>query len=359
MGDSENGWAANFCRHSDEGHEDSIARIQVDDEWRRWIAENLLVGETIERIIEAMELRGFSSEEIACELKAAEDSPYLKGSALLCNRIKKREWLLAVYRRNHRLHPESGDIDRRHRLTRSEFLCDYYSTNRPVIITGMIDNWPALRNWSLDYFARTLGERQVEVPVPPTTDANSNGAGGYEPYVGRISFGDFVEKMRAGGENDDFDLTAHFGSANRKALAPLWDEIGPIPEYLAADRPGGILKMAPRRITPFQHDLASSLVAQILGRTRLKIVPSWDIPFMYNNFHWFSRIDGRLVPAQTRPPLDEPQIHDVILDRGELLFLPIGWLQHVEAIEVSVTVSFTNFIFDNDFASSYTTYGAV
>ena len=94
-------------------------------------------------------------------------------------------------------------------------------------------------------------------------------------------------------------MTAHFGSANRKALSPLWDEIGQIPEYLTSDRPGGILKMATRgTITPFHHDLANSLVAQVLGRTRVKIVPSWDIPFMYNNFHWFSRIDGRLVPTQ-------------------------------------------------------------
>jgi Cupin-like domain len=353
--DSENRWASAGGRHSDERHDDSIVPIQADDEWRRWIAENLLVGESIERIIEAMELRGFSSEEIALELKAAQDSPYLQGAALLCNRIKKREWLLAVYRRNHRIHPGAGGIERRHRLRRSEFLCDFYSTNRPVIITGMIDDWPAMRNWSLDYFVRTLGERQVEVRMPPNEGTNRN-----EQYVGKISFGDFVEKMRAGGENDDFELTAHFGSANRKALSPLWNEIGQIPEYLATDRPGGILNMAPRgTITPFRHDLANRLLVQVVGRTRLLIVPSWDIPFMYNNFHWFSRIDGRLVPTQPLPPLDEPQIHEVILDRGELLFLPIGWLQYVEAIEVSVTVSLTNFVFDNDFSSSYGTYGPV
>ena len=109
--DSESPWAGGGSRHSDEGHEDSIVQLEADDEWRRWLAENLLVGEPVERIIEAMELRGFSSEEIARELKAAADSPYLQGSALLCNRIKKREWLLAVYRRNHRLHPGSGEIE--------------------------------------------------------------------------------------------------------------------------------------------------------------------------------------------------------------------------------------------------------
>jgi hypothetical protein len=338
---------------------DSIPQPRADDAWRRWIAENLIVGVAPALLLAAMTSDGFSSEEAANELKAAEDSPYVKGSELLRNRLNERDWLLAVYREHNRLDPESGEIAHRHRLTRVQLLRDYYSTNRPVIITGMIDDWPAMRNWSLDYFARTLGERQVEVRMPRTGGVNID-ASGYEHYVGTISFGDFVEKMRAGDEIDDFDLTVHFGSANRKALSPLWDEIGQIPEYLATDRPGGMLKMAHRgTITPFQHDLANSLLAQVLGRTRLKIVPSWDIPFMYNHFHCFSRIDGRLVPSQTRPPFDEPQIHEVILERGELLFLPIGWLLHVEAIEISVTVSFTNFLFDNDYSSFYSTYGPV
>jgi hypothetical protein len=48
-----------------------------------------------------------------------------------------------------------------------------------------------------------------------------------------------------------------------------------------------------------------------------------------------------------------------VLNPGEILFLPIGCLHFVQGVDISVTVSFTNFIFDNDFASCYTTYGPV
>ena len=42
------------------------------------------------------------------------------------------------------------------------------------------------------------------------------------------------------------------------------------------------------------------------------------------------------------------------------MFLPIGCLHFVEAIEISVTMSFTNFHFDdNDFASFYERHRSV
>ncbi len=83
-------------------------------------------------------------------------SPYFRGSELLRNRLKKRDWLLSLYRKLHRLHPRAGEIERRSKLCREEFLVEYYSRNRPVIITGMMDDWPAMRKWNLDYFARKL-----------------------------------------------------------------------------------------------------------------------------------------------------------------------------------------------------------
>jgi hypothetical protein len=52
--------------------------------------------------------------------------------------------------------------------------------------------------------------------------------------------------------------------------------------------------------------------------------------------------------------LGQPQIVECYLEPGEILFLPIGCLHFVQALEISVTMSFTNFHFDdNDFTSFY------
>ncbi len=339
-------------------HGGSFAQVRANDDWRRWIFENLMIGQPAASILGTMQSAGFSTEEAAHEIKTAQDSPYVRGSELLRNRLKKRDWLLAVYRKNNRLLPQSGAIERKHRLSRPDFLRDHYAANRPVIITGMMDDWPAMRKWNLDFFARSFGEREVEVQMGRTAGANYEIE--REKYISKIRFGDFVEKVRAAGETNDFYLTANNHSSNRKALAELWNDIVQIPEYLASDRPGGFFWMGPRgTITPFHHDLTNNFMAQVIGRKRVKIAPSWDIPFMRNNIHCYSQIDGQAVSPAARPPRDKPQIYELILNPGEVLFLPIGSLHYVQGIDVSVTVSFTNFVFDNDYSSFYTTYGPV
>jgi ribosomal protein L16 Arg81 hydroxylase len=288
----------------------------------------------------------------------AQESPYLRGSELLMSRLRKREWILSVYRKLNRLHPETSEIERRHRLSREAFLREYYTANRPVIITGMMDDWPAMRKWSLDYFAENFGEREVEVQM--NRNAGDQGAQyetNRERFVGKIKFGEFIEKARTVGETNDFYLTANNNSSNRSILPELWDDIGRLPEYLKSDQPSGFFWMGPAgTVTPFHHDLTNNFMAQVMGRKLLRIAPSWDLPLMRNYHHVFSQVDGRITPASPRPPFESPQILECVLHPGEILFLPIGCLHYVQGLDITVTISFTNFVFDNDFSSFYSCY---
>jgi hypothetical protein len=352
------GASANAFSTATASFAEPVIQKRVDDEWRRWIAENLMVGQPPASIFESMKGAGISAAEAGSEIQAALDSPYIKGSALLLNRLKKRDWLLAVYRKLGRLNPATAEIERRHRLSRGEFLAEYYAANRPVIITGMMDDWPALSKWNLDYFASQFGDREVEVQMGRT--AGENYEVEREKFARKVRFGDFVGMIRSAGETNDFYLTANNNSSNRSVLTELWDDVVQIPEYLDPNRPGGFFWMGPKgTVTPFHHDLTNNFMAQVIGRKRVKIAPACDMPLMRNHLHCFSEIDGRVAAPAARPHVDEPQIYDVILNSGEVLFLPIGCLHYVHGIEISVTMSFTNFIFDNDFASFYSTYGPV
>ncbi len=331
----------------------------IDDEWRRWIAENLMLDMTFESILDSMVAAGLDRQESAREIKMASESPYVKGADHLRNRLKKREWLLATYRKINRLNPESDIVPRRHKLSRGQFLDEYYSTNRPVIITGMMEDWPALRSWNLDFFAERFGDREIEVQFG--RNAGENYEIEREKYLKTIRFSEFIEMIRTSGKTNDFYLTANNNSQNKKILAELWNDIVQVPEYLNGNDPlGGFFWMGPAgTVTPFHHDLTNNFMAQVIGRKKVKIAPSWDMPLMRNDFHVFSRIDGRVAPAQPQPGPDEPQILECILEPGEILFLPIGCLHYVEGMEISVTISFTNFLFNNDFSSFYSTYHQV
>lgn len=335
------------------------ATLRVDDEWRRWIAENLMLDAAPQTLIVVMTARGIAPEEAAREVDSALNSPYLRGSERVRNRLKKREWQLAVYRKINRLHPRSGEVERRHKLPRAEFLEDYYSTNRPVIITGMMDDWPALRKWTLDYFSAAFGDREVEVQMG--RKAEDNYELHREKYLSRMKFADYVEKVRTAGVTNEFYLTANNNSHNKSVMPELWDDIVQIPEYLdGQNQPGGFFWFGPAgTITPFHHDLTNNFMAQAVGRKRVKLAPSWDLPLMRNDYHVYSNIDGVTTPPSPHPRLDEAQVVECILEPGEILFLPIGCVHFVEGLDITVTVSFTNFVFDNDFASFYTTYQGV
>jgi hypothetical protein len=332
---------------------------RIDGEWRRWIAENLMLEMSQESILQALVANGFSSTEASHEIGLALQSPYFRAADRLRNRLRKRNWLLATYRKLSRLDPASGEIARRHRLARSEFLQGYYCINRPVIITGMMDDWPALRKWNLDYFGEKFGDREVDVQVvreaggdaaelERANDARSNR---------RMRFSDFIERVRTAGGTNDFTMTA-----NHKGVLPeLWDDLIPIPEYLEGDAPhGGCFWLDPAgTITPFHHDLNNSLMAQVIGRKRVQVVPSWDLPLMRNLYHVSCQVDGRSLPPSPRAGFRELRVLECILNPGEILFLPVGCVYFVEGLDISATVSFTNFAFDNDFASFYTTYQTV
>jgi Cupin-like domain len=330
----------------------------IDDPWREWIAENVLIGVPPESIFATLESNGFAPEDAAHEINRALESPYLRGGELLRDRLKKREWILSVHRKLRRLHPQSAEIDRRHRLSRDEFLREYYAANRAVVITGMMDDWPAMRKWSLDYFAANVGDGIVEVQMGRSASPNYEIE--REKHVTRIRFAEFIEMVRKAGATNDFYMTANNDSANRGALRPLWDDVVPVPEYLAPDPSGGFFWMGPAgTVTPFHHDLTNNLMAQVIGRKRLKIAPSWDLPIARNHYHCYSQLDGRVAPPAPAPALGEPQILECVLNPGELFFLPIGCLHYVEGLDITVTVSFTNFVFDNDFCSFYSTFGPV
>ncbi len=334
----------------------AVVSPRVDDEWRRWISENLMLGSTPESMVDAMGATGIGAEEARREIELAANSPYFRGAEHLQNRLKKREWLLAAYRRINRLNPESVAVPRRHRLSREEFLEEYYSTNRPVIITGMMDDWPAMKKWDLDFFRDRFGDREIEVQFGRNSGANYEIE--REKYLKKVRMAEFVEMVRSAGTTNDFYLTANNNSSNKAVLPELWQDIIQVPEYLSGRDPmSGFFWMGPAgTITPFHHDLTNNFMAQVIGRKKVKIAPSWDMPLMDNHYHVYSRVDGRVAAPRPQARPDEAQILECILGPGEILFLPIGCLHYVEGVEISVTISFTNFLFDNDFSSFYTTY---
>lgn len=327
------------------------AVVHVDNEWRRWIAENLLLDAHLQGLYEQMVRAGIPDHEAAHELQQAMVSPYLLGARRLQNRLAKHDWVLDNQRRLNRL--RDTEVPRRHRLTREEFLGGYYTAGRPVIITGMMEDWPAMSKWNLDYFRSRCGERMVEVQFGRNTDAH------YEinkvAHRKTMSLHEYIDLVQSAERSNDFYMTAYNEGQNRNALSELWEDIVQIPAYLSSVGPNqGFLWFGPAgTITPFHHDLTNNFMAQVMGRKRVLIMPACEISNVYNHEHCFTHVDARHIDLERYPLMRDVQILSCTLNPGEVLFLPVGCWHFVEGLDVSVTVSFTNFLWDNDYTARY------
>jgi ribosomal protein L16 Arg81 hydroxylase len=335
--------------------------MDINDSWRLWIAENLALGADPDELARILDGHGVAPSVAATELRLAQDSPYLQGARgalrLAGERLAKREWVLDIYRTLRRQTAGSEAIERRHQLSREDFYRDYYLLNRPVIITGMLDDWPALHRWDHAYLRGRAGDAEVEVQLGRAADSDYEGNSA--SLRRRMRFGDYLDLVDAAGDSNDVYMTANNATQNRAALAVLWADIGRLPTYLDPASPDdGFLWIGPRGTrTPLHHDLTNNFMAQVRGRKRIRMVPAYDTARVYNHRHCFSAVDGFAIDYQRFPQMRDVALLDCVLAPGEILFLPVGSWHCVEALDASVTVSMINFLRFNDFSAGYTTYG--
>lgn len=338
----------------------AVQKITITDDWRRWIAENLSLDVDPNGVYQVLVANGIPEATATKEINLALTSPYLAGARQagqrMKNRLKKHDWVLDIHRTLNRQTPNGDVIERQHRLTREEFYQRYYLLNKPIIITGMLDDWPAMSKWNLNYFKETVGDKVVQVQHGRNTDAN------YEinttQHRKSMTMREYVELIESAGKTNDFYMTANNTSSNRAELSELWKDIGRIPEYLDPASPDdGFLWVGPQGTrTPFHHDLTNNFMAQVMGTKRVKLIPACELPYMYNNFHCYTPVDGYEIDYDKYPLMRNVQVLECDLKAGEILFLPVGCWHYVEGLEASVTVSFINFQLNNNYSAFYTTY---
>jgi hypothetical protein len=328
---------------------DAVPAVEVNDSWRGWIAENLILGGHPETLVGIMAQSGIAEQAAREEVDAALRSPYLRGVSRLHNRLAKRDWVLGIQSRLNRL--ASNEVPRRERLSGAVFLDEHYRRNQPVIITGMLDDCPARDKWTFDYLIARLGDKEVEVQfgrnADPDYEMNS------QTHKRRMPFGEYVAMVRDAGSTNDFYMTANNDGHNRQALQALMADVPPLAEYLQEGSSGFFWFGPAGTLTPFHHDLTNNFMIQVAGRKRVRLIAPCDTPKVYNQRHCFTPLDGRHIDLERFPMMADVPVIECVLEPGEILFLPVGWWHFVEALDVTITISTTHFRWDNDFYTQY------
>lgn len=321
---------------------------KVAPDKRTVIASALLAGEGLDQIRERLIASGISAAAADYELRRAEKDPLFQAAATLQRRIAKRDWALRIWGGLANVRSAGLTIPTVDRIEPAHFFEDFYAANRPVVLTGLVDHWPALKKWSLEYLAEKVGDSVVELQGERTT------ADDYELAKDRhkrmLPMRAVVDAIRQAETSNDFYVTAYNDATNKHSLALLWEDLGDVSILSPTGGRDGFFWLGPKgTLTPFHHDLTNNLLVQVIGRKRVHMVPSWEVGRMQNSIHCFS---GRSL-ADWGDSDDLPPLLECLIGPGDALFLPIGWWHHVEALDVSISMSFTNFAADNDFFSDY------
>jgi hypothetical protein len=266
-------------------------------------------------------------------------------------KIAKYEWLFETMERQRALSTEASGIFRVQNLTSEEFLDNFYAPGRPVIICGAIDDWPALKAWSPESLSARIGAATVECQGGRKDNARFELE--KDAHRMQMPFDQFIDKITAERGNDLY-LTAYNSASNAAALAPLAADLCTVEGILdhAAGETAGMIWIGPEgTFTPLHHDLTNNLLVQLVGRKHVVLASPAETPKLYNHIHVFSEVGNLTDPKldlSAYPRLKELRTLDIVLEPGEALFVPIGWWHQVEALDFSVSVTYTNFIWPNE-----------
>lgn len=327
----------------------------LDFGMRRWIAGSLVAGCSVEQLHAILVGLGIDSAEAQRELAELSASPFLPESQELLSTVKKREWLLSMLDKQFQLGGKySAAIERIKVPKFKTFLKNYYYENVPVVLEKAVKHWPAMK-WTPELLKARVGNAKVQVQFGRESDKDYERNSATLRRTMRMA--DYIDLVRATEKSNDFYMTAGNWPESKHAFIDLYKDIRNIEDgYLheSGTMEQGFLWVGPAgTITPLHHDLSNNLFVQVYGRKRFILIPSTQIKDCYNNDYVYCDVDIFNIDYEKFPNLKNATILDFVLNPGEVLLIPNCWLHAVEAIDTSISLTFTNFNAENTLGGGY------
>jgi len=231
--------------------------------------------------------------------------------------------------------------DRCSGLPAAEFEREYSKPGKPVVVTGAIEHWPAMK-WTPQYFARQWGDKVFKID-------------GKE-----CKLSDHIENVLASTEDQP---AAYLKNVNVKSDFP--ELVSYIKPGLVYSMPNRLeTKLLPQRILKRGEGRYTQLFIGGTGRSFPRL--HWDAPpfhtwsaLLCGKKEWIlfapddsenlyvsdESVDVSLVPnvydvdLKKFPKLSNTKPYKVIQQPGEVVFVPAGWWHTAKNLEPSITIA--------------------
>ncbi|KAM6424304.1 bifunctional peptidase and arginyl-hydroxylase JMJD5 isoform 4-T4 [Liasis olivaceus] len=208
----------------------------------------------------------------------------------------------------------------------------------PLVLEDVVDHWPCLRKWSVDYIQQLAGNRTVPVELGARyTDQDWS--------QNLMTVGEFISQYIKE-ENPSGYLAQH---QLFDQIPELKQDIG-IPDYccLGKDDEEEITINAwfgpAGTISPLHQDPQQNFLVQVMGRKYIRLYsPDQSeklYPYESHLLHNTSQVDVEDPNLVKFPKFKAAAFQDCVLSPGQVLFIPANYWHYVRALDTSFSVSF-------------------
>lgn len=310
-------------------------RLALD--WELWVVEQLLFSAKLDDLIATLVEQGVEPELARARVLDIRRSD---GFVRLERRLSEARLAAKLQRLQSELSPERG-LAVRETIDRDALLAEHWTRSRPVLLTDAVADMRAVREWSLAELARRFPTAEIEVNVERLAATH---AADTETRARTMTVPELVERIEQAPSND-FYVVSRNGLLSHPMLRPLWDDLDPLPSFLAPLRPPHAVSLwvgPAGTVTPPHFDPHNVLLVQVQGRKRIRLAPR-----LRASLH--ATLSGYYLAEPLEAVFAPEAIYQVTLEPGQALFVPVAWFHEVTALDPSITLSFLNFCWPNHF----------
>ncbi|WGG53385.1 cupin-like domain-containing protein [Rugamonas sp. DEMB1] len=198
----------------------------------------------------------------------------------------------------------------------------------PFLTSGLVNRWPLTA-----LTPQTLREHYSHLPVRARVGDYINTAFATDRAMQDMSMLEYLELVASGAH----ELPPYLGNLELRELNRLchwptyFDKMGPPRFWLG---PAGT-------VTPLHCDYDDNIFAQIWGTKRIFLSPPHHDEFLYpreaNAILFGSPVDPEAPDFEKFPLARQALMIEVIVNPGDLLYVPAGWYHQVRALTFSLS----------------------
>jgi hypothetical protein len=199
----------------------------------------------------------------------------------------------------------------------------------PFLVGGVVGRWPLCA-----LTPNALRERFGHVPVRARVGDYVNTAFAVDRAMRDMSLREYLDLSADAGDLPPYVGNLELRELNAMCHWPTWfDKMGPPRFWLGPAR----------TVTPLHCDYDDNIFAQVWGSKRIFLAPPHHDAFLYtreaNPILFGSPFDPEAPDFERFPLARQAALVEVIVQPGDLLYVPAGWYHQVRALTFSLSAN--------------------